>query len=58
MSKTLDVYAYDSGGDDGTTYTADDNDTNPKKATALTGSAHFVQGGRRVPVARITFARK
>jgi len=58
VSKTLDVYAYDSGGDDGTTYEASDKDTNPKKATALAGSAHFVQGGRRVPVARITFTRK
>lgn len=58
VSKTLDVYAYDSGGDDGTTYEAADRDTSPKKATALAGSAHFVQGGRRVPVARITFTRK
>ncbi|HXV40691.1 MAG TPA: spondin domain-containing protein [Steroidobacteraceae bacterium] len=58
VTKTLDVYAYDSGGDDGTTYEAADRDTSPKKATALAGSAHFVQGGRRVPVARITFTRK
>lgn len=58
VTKTLDVYAYDSGGDDGTTYEAADQDTNPKKATTLAGSAHFVQGGRRVPVARITFTRK
>ncbi|HEU0224831.1 MAG TPA: spondin domain-containing protein [Steroidobacteraceae bacterium] len=58
VSKTLEVYAYDSGGDDGTTYEAADRDTNPKKATALAGSAHFVRGGRRVPVARITFTRQ
>ena len=58
VAKTLDVYAYDSGGDDGTTYKADDKDNNPKKATSLAGTAHFVQGGKRVPVARITFTRK
>jgi hypothetical protein len=58
VSKTLDVFAYDSGGDDGTTYEASDIDTNPKKATALNNAPHFVQGGRRVPVARITFTRK
>lgn len=58
VSKTLDVFAYDSGGDDGTTYEASDIDTNPKKATTINNSAHFVQGGRRVPVARITFTRK
>ena len=58
VTKTLDVYAYDSGGDDGATYTASDVDTNPKKATSLANGAQFVQGGRRVPVARITFTRK
>jgi hypothetical protein len=58
VTKTLDVYAYDSGGDDGTTYEAADKDTNPKKATAINDSAHFLQGGRRVPVARITFTRR
>jgi hypothetical protein len=58
VSKTLDVYAYDSGGDDGTTYTASDVDTNPKKATTIGNSAQFVTGGWRVPVARITFIRK
>lgn len=58
VSKTLDVYAYDSGGDDGTTYEASDVDTNPKKPSSLNNSAHFVQGGKRVPVARLTFTRK
>lgn len=56
--KTLDVYAYDSGGDDGTTYMAADKDTNPKKPTSIAGSAHFMSGGKKVPVARITFTRK
>jgi Spondin_N len=58
VSKSLDVYAYDSGGDDGATYKADDKDNNPKKATTLANTAHFTSGGKKVPVARITFTRK
>lgn len=58
VAKTLDVYAYDSGGDDGATYTADDRDTNPKKATTVSSAAQFTQAGRKVPVARISFTRK
>jgi hypothetical protein len=57
-SKTLDVLAYDSGGDDGTSYAADDKDTNPKKAVSLNSSAHFTKGGKSVPVAKISFTRK
>jgi len=51
------LYAWDSGGDDGTTYEAPDLDTSPKKATALNDSPHFVQMGKRVPVARLTFRK-
>ncbi len=58
VEKTLDVYAFDSGGDDGTTYTADDKDNSPKKPTTLAMSQHFVVNGKPVPVARITFKRK
>ena len=58
VSKTLDVYAYDSGGDDGATYTAADKDTKPKKATSVASTAHFVTAGKKVPVGRITFTRK
>lgn len=58
VSKTLDVYAYDSGGDDGTTYEAADKDTNPKKATSLNNAPQFVQSGRRVPVGKLTFTRR
>jgi Spondin_N len=56
-SKSLDVMAWDSGGDDGTTYLADDVDTNPKKPTSLNRSPHFLKGGNPMPVARITFTR-
>lgn len=51
--KTVDLYAYDSGGDEGATYTAADKDASPKKATTAASAKHF--GGK--PVARITFRR-
>ena len=35
---SVDANAWDSGGDDGATYLADDVDANPKKATALNQS--------------------
>lgn len=56
-SKTVDVMPWDSGGDDGTTYLADDVDTSPKKPTSLNKSRHFEKGGNVMPVARITFTR-
>lgn len=56
-SKTVDVQPYDSGGDDGTTYLADDVDTNPKKPTTLNQSRHFMKDGAVQPVARITFTK-
>jgi hypothetical protein len=56
-SKSVDLSAYDSGGDDGTTYKAPDIDTNPKKPTTLAGTPHFVINGKRPPVARLTFTK-
>jgi spondin N len=56
-SKSVDVYAWDSGGDDGTTYLADDKDNNPKKPTTLNKSRHFLKDGKPMPVARMTFTR-
>jgi Spondin_N len=57
-AKTVDLYAYDSGGDDGTTYKADDKDNSPKKATMSAGTPHFVSKGRKVRVATLTFTKK
>jgi len=51
--KTVELYAYDSGGDAGATYTAADHDANPKQATTAASARHF--GGK--PVARITFRK-
>lgn len=57
-SRTVQLNAFDSGGDDGTTYKAADKDNNPKKPTTLNRSRHFVTNGQVVPVATLTFIRK
>jgi len=56
-SKTVDLFAYDSGGDDGTTYKAPDKDNNPKKPTTAATTPHFVINGSKPPVARLTFTK-
>ncbi len=56
-SKTVDMFAYDSGGDDGTTYKAPDKDNNPKKPTMAANTPHFVVNGSKPPVARLTFTK-
>lgn len=56
-SRTVDAYAWDSGGDDGTTFLADDVDTQPKKPTTRNLSRHFLKDGQPLPVARITFTK-
>jgi hypothetical protein len=57
-SKTIQLYAWDSGGDDGTTYKAADRDNTPKKATTQAKSRHFVTNGVAVPVATVTLIRR
>jgi hypothetical protein len=57
-SKTIDLLAFDSGGDDGTTYKAPDKDTNPKKPTSKAATPHFVVNGVTVPVGSVTFIKK
>jgi hypothetical protein len=56
-TKTIDVQPYDSGGDNGTTYLADDVEANPKQPTKLNDSRHFMKDGAVQPVARITFTK-
>lgn len=56
-SKSVDLPAYDSGGDDGTTYKASDKDNNPKKPTTMAETPHFVVNGARPPVARLVFTK-
>lgn len=57
-SRTLQLYAFDAGSDDGATYKAADVDANPKKATMQAMTRHFTNGGAPVPVATVTFTRK
>lgn len=56
-TKTVDLAAYDSGGDDGTTYKAADKDNNPKKPTTTASAPHFVVNGNRPPVGRLVFTK-
>ncbi len=56
-SKSVDVMAWDSGGDDGSTYFADDIDTDPKKPTMPNRAPHFLKDGKAMPVGTLTFTR-
>ena len=56
--KSVTLYAWDSGGDDGTTYKAKDADTNPKKPTSKAATAHFVKDGVAVPVGSLVFTKQ
>ena len=56
-SKSVDVLAWDSGGDDGATYFADDIDTNPKKPSMASTDAHFMSKGMTAPVGTLSFTR-
>ena len=51
--KTVDLYAWDAGGDAGATYAAADKDLSDKQGTMIASPKHF---GEK-PVARITFRR-
>lgn len=57
-TKEVMVYAWDSGGDAGTTYGAADADLDPKQPTRLNDAPPFVKGGERIPVARVVFRRQ
>jgi len=57
-SRTLQLDAWDSGGDDGATYKAADRDTNPKKPTMRATTDHFNDMGSSKPVATITVTRR
>ena len=56
--RTLTLSAYDSGGDDGTSYKSADRDTNPKKATTRNTNRHFLPHGKARPVATLTLIRR
>jgi Spondin_N len=54
-NRVVTVYAWDSGGDAGTTYLAKDQDLNPKQATRMAASPQFVRDGRSCPVGYFVF---
>ena len=54
-TKTIELYAWDSGGDDGLTYKASDMDNDPKRPTMMAKTPHFVIDGKARPVATLTF---
>jgi hypothetical protein len=56
-TKSVDLAAYDSGGDDGTTYKAAEKDNDPKKPTTPASAPHFVVNGNRPPVGRLVFTK-
>jgi hypothetical protein len=57
-TKTVELYAYDAGGDEGMTYEAPDMNDDPKKPTMVLDDAHFVVAGKKPPVATLTFTKK
>lgn len=57
-SKEVTVWAWDSGGDAGTTYLADDANLQPKQPTRLNDAAPFMKNGQRIAVGRLTFRRQ
>lgn len=57
QSRSLDLWAYDSGGDDGTTYKASDQDNDPKKPTSRAGDRHFAPRGTALAVGTVTITR-
>jgi hypothetical protein len=54
-SMIVPAYAWDSGGDAGTTYMADDSDLEPKENTKLSDFPAFFRGGKRIPVGTFVF---
>ena len=55
--KAMTVYAWDAGTDSGTTYRADDIDTQPRGAIMLNAAPHFMQNGQLVPVGTLVFEK-
>ena len=57
IEKAVELYVYDAGTDSGTTYTAEDQPTNPpEKIRKITGYPFLVEG-KIVPVGRFSFLR-
>ncbi len=56
--KTVPLYAWDAGTDDGITYRAPDADSQPRGPVILNKSLHFNVNGERRAVATVTFTKQ
>lgn len=54
---SIPVYAWDSGGDAGTTYLAEDSDLEPKQPTRKADTRHFMRAGEPAPVGFLVIKR-
>ena len=57
-SKTVKLYVYDAGTDDGTTYTAIDSDTNPKQTIQQIKSSPFLVDGKVTEIGEFIFEKQ
>lgn len=57
-SKTVPLYAWDAGSDDGTTFMAPDADSQPRGRIAPNAAPPFASAGEARPVATVTFTRQ
>ena len=56
--RSVDLYVWDAGSDDGATFLADDLDAAPKRAIAPASPRHFERDGRPMAVGRLIFTRR
>lgn len=57
-NKTVDLYVYDAGTDDGATYTSPDADSNPKQTIFRIETSPFNVNGTVTPVGKFIFTKK
>ena len=57
-SKTVTLFVYDAGTDDGTTYTAADVDSNPKQLVQRISISPFLVGGEIKPIGEFVFVKQ
>lgn len=57
-TKTVDLWAWDAGSDNGATYKADDADVSPKNAVMTASPRHFAMQGKAVRVGTLTFTKQ
>ena len=56
-NKSVDLYVYDAGTDDGATYTSPDSDSNPKQAIFRIETSPFNVNGTVTPVGKFIFQK-